>query len=104
MKKIISFFIAFVLVLGVCVVQCPVSHAEETGKSDVAIESRSAILIEAHSGQVIYEKNADEKLRPASVTKIMTLLLIFEELEKGTITYDDIVTVSAHAASMGGSQ
>ena len=104
MKKIISFFIAFVLVLGVCVVQCPISHAEETGNSDVAIESRSAILIEAHSGQVIYEKNADEKLRPASVTKIMTLLLIFEELEKGTITYDDIVTVSAHAASMGGSQ
>ena len=56
------------------------------------------------SGQVIYEKNPDEMLRPASVTKIMTLLLIFEEIEAGNMCLDDIVTVTEHAASMGGSQ
>ncbi|MCI7130492.1 MAG: D-alanyl-D-alanine carboxypeptidase [Lachnospiraceae bacterium] len=60
--------------------------------------------MEAKTGTVIFEKNADERLRPASVTKIMTLLLIFEGLEKKQYTLDDIVTVSEHAASMGGSQ
>ena len=68
------------------------------------LKSRSAILMEASTGRIIYEKNADEMLRPASVTKIMTLLLTFEELDSGNMTYDDIVTVSEHAASMGGSQ
>lgn len=68
------------------------------------LQSRSAILIEVSSGKIIYEKNPDEQLRPASVTKVMTLLLIFEELEAGNMTYDDIVTVTEHAASMGGSQ
>ncbi|MBQ8923763.1 MAG: D-alanyl-D-alanine carboxypeptidase [Lachnospiraceae bacterium] len=68
------------------------------------LKSRSAILMEASTGRIIYEKNADEMLRPASVTKIMTLLLTFEELDNNNMTYDDIVTVSEHAASMGGSQ
>lgn len=72
--------------------------------ADVEIESRSVILIEASSGKVIFEKNPDEKLKPASVTKVMTLLLIFEALERGDFTYDDIVVISEHAASMGGSQ
>ena len=60
--------------------------------------------MEASTGRILYEKNADEMLRPASVTKIMTLLLIFEALDEGSMTLDDIVTVSEHAASMGGSQ
>jgi len=72
--------------------------------ADVDIKSRSAILIEASSGKVIFEKNPDEKLKPASVTKVMTLLLIFEAMDRGEFTYDDIVTISEHAASMGGSQ
>lgn len=66
--------------------------------------AKSALIMEARTGTVIYEKNADERLRPASVTKIMTLLLIFEGLEKKQYTLDDVVTVSEHAAGMGGSQ
>ena len=70
----------------------------------LVLESPSAILMEASTGQVIYEKDADSKRSPASITKIMTLLLIFENLEKGTIKLDDEVTTSAYAKSMGGSQ
>lgn len=72
--------------------------------SEVLVTSPSAILMEASTGTVIYEKNADDVLRPASVTKIMTLLLIFDALDDGRISKEDIVTVSEHAASMGGSQ
>jgi D-alanyl-D-alanine carboxypeptidase (penicillin-binding protein 5/6) len=64
----------------------------------------SAVLMEGSTGTIIYEKNKDERLRPASITKIMTLLLIFEALEAGQIKLMDEVTVSEHAASMGGSQ
>lgn len=72
--------------------------------AQVEISAPSAILIEAETGQVIYERNPDEHRSPASITKIMTILLIFEQLEKGTISLKDSVTVTAHAASMGGSQ
>lgn len=68
------------------------------------LKSTSAILMEGSTGTIIYEKDADEKLRPASITKVMTLLLIFEALEDGKINLMDDVTVSEHAASMGGSQ
>lgn len=68
------------------------------------VSSPSVILMEASTGTVIYEKNSDERLRPASVTKIMTLLLIFDALESGKISLEDEVSVSEHAASMGGSQ
>lgn len=64
----------------------------------------SVVLMEASTGKVIYEKDAYTKRSPASVTKVMTLLLIFEELEKGSIKLDDLVTTSAYAKSMGGSQ
>ncbi len=70
----------------------------------VAITSPSAILIEASTGKVIYEKNAEEVRSPASITKIMTLLLIFEALENGKISLEDEVVTSAYAKSMGGSQ
>ena len=65
---------------------------------------KSAILIDATTGAVLYEQNADEALPPASVTKVMTLLLVMEEIEKGKIKLEDPVSVSANAASMGGSQ
>jgi D-alanyl-D-alanine carboxypeptidase (penicillin-binding protein 5/6) len=67
-------------------------------------EGISAIVMESSTGQVIYEKNADEKLPPASVTKVMTLLLILEAVDEGKINLEDTVTVSEYAASMGGSQ
>ena len=60
--------------------------------------------MEASTGQVIYEKNADEKRSPASITKIMTLILIFDAIDSGKIKMTDEVVTSAHAKSMGGSQ
>lgn len=78
--------------------------AGETVDDPLSIRSKSVLLMELESGTVLYEKNADEMLRPASVTKIMTLLLIFEALERGDITLEDTVVVTEHAASMGGSQ
>lgn len=70
----------------------------------VSLTSPSAILMEASTGTVLFEKNPDEVRSPASITKIMTLLLIFEALEKGRIKLEDEVTTSAYAKSMGGSQ
>ena len=70
----------------------------------VETESPSVILMEVTTGTVLEEKNAQEQRSPASITKIMTLLLIFEELEKGTLHLEDEVITSAHAKSMGGSQ
>lgn len=68
------------------------------------VSSPSVILMEASTGKVIYEKNSDDSLHPASITKIMTLILIFDALEAGKINLEDEVTVSEHAAGMGGSQ
>ncbi|MBP0980600.1 MAG: D-alanyl-D-alanine carboxypeptidase, partial [Oscillospiraceae bacterium] len=68
------------------------------------IPCRSAILIEQKSGKVLFEKQPDEKMPPASITKIMTLLLVMEALDSGRIAIDDTVTCSPHASSMGGSQ
>ena len=68
------------------------------------LSAESAVIMEASGGQVLFEKNADEKKPPASVTKVMTLLLIFDALADGTITPDTEVTTSEYAASMGGSQ
>lgn len=76
----------------------------QAGGEGVEIESPSAILMEASTGTVLYEKAADEKRSPASVTKIMTALLIFEEIEAGKLKLTDEAVTSAHAKSMGGSQ
>jgi len=70
----------------------------------ISIEAPSAILIEKSTGTIIYEKNAHERFAPASVTKIMTMLLIAEEIERGTLAPDDIVATSTRASGMGGSQ
>lgn len=77
---------------------------EEKQTGGVEISAPSAVLMEASTGQVIYEKDADSKRPPASVTKVMTLLLIFDALEEGKIRLEDEVTTSEYAASMGGSQ
>ena len=69
-----------------------------------AIEAPSAVLLESSTGKVIFEQNARERRSPASITKIMTLLLTFEALDQGKIKLEDPVTVSAYASSMGGSQ
>ena len=79
------------------------SQASETA-DPVALTSEAAILMEAKTGTVIYEKNAETQMCPASITKIMTLLLIYDALADGKITLEDQVVTSAHAKSMGGSQ
>ena len=68
------------------------------------IKAKSAILLEPVTGQILYESNADEQTAPASITKIMSLLLVMEALENGTLALDTVVTASEHACSMGGSQ
>lgn len=97
-KRMISLFLALLILLTY---PCPV-RAEES--SPLNITSTSVLLMEASTGTVIYEKNADEVLYPASITKIMTLILIFDALESGKIQKTDVVRVSEYAASMGGSQ
>lgn len=71
---------------------------------ELPITSRAALLMEKTTGQILYTQNEHEQLEPASVTKVMTLLLTMEAIDSGTIHYDDVVTVSAAAAGMGGSQ
>ena len=93
MKKICLFFILLIIPFFV--------HAEEL---NLAENAKSAILIEASTGEVLYSKNANERLAPASMTKIMSLILIMENIEKGNLKWNDIVVVSKNAASMGGSQ
>jgi D-alanyl-D-alanine carboxypeptidase (penicillin-binding protein 5/6) len=73
-------------------------------KEDLAPNSESAILLEVSTGKILYEKNADSKLAPASMTKIMSMLLIMEAVDDGKISMDDEVIISENAASMGGSQ
>lgn len=77
---------------------------EALGENFLNIESESCILIEQTTGKVLYEKNSHEKLRPASVTKVMTILLIMEALDSGKIALTDTVPCSENATSMGGSQ
>lgn len=99
MKK----FISFIITLFIMTNQVGFIFAN-TSESKLDIASKSAILMDASTGKVLYEKNCHEKLPPASVTKVMTMLLICEALESGKIKEDDDVQISETAASMGGSQ
>lgn len=84
---------------------CPRAGAIEKLKDEaIGIAVPSAVLMEKTTGTLIYEKNAHDKLSPASVTKVMTMLLVVEEIEKGALSEEDMVTASAYAAGMGGSQ
>ncbi len=93
----------------ICAVLCslmltsPVYAVNTLTDNDIEISAPSAILTEKVTGEVIYEKNAHEKLPPASVTKVMTMLLIVEAIERGDISLEDTVTASERAASFGGS-
>lgn len=93
MKKVVIFLLATVLFISP-------TYASE----DYAPTAKSAILIDAATGEVLYEKNADVKLPPASMTKLATLLLIMENIDAGKLQYTDMVTISEEAANMGGSQ
>jgi D-alanyl-D-alanine carboxypeptidase (penicillin-binding protein 5/6) len=97
MKRIVSFFVCVALIL----IQLTVMAENETQIDGV--EAKACILIEQSTGTVLREMNADEQLPIASVTKIMTMLLIMEEIDSGRLSLDDMVTVSENAMSYGGS-
>ena len=99
MKKLASLIMAILI----AIMPMNLSFANEDN-APLSVSSKSAILMDVGSGQILYEKNAHDKLPPASVTKVMTMLLICEALDSGKITLDDSVQISDNAASMGGSQ
>lgn len=110
--RLISVILAMILICPTFLLSASDPELPETEGSDQTVsakplfdsDAKSLILIEASTGMVLYEDNADEPLPPASVTKIMTLLLVMEAVERGEIKLTDPVTVSDAAASMGGSQ
>ena len=97
--RIIRGFLTLLLLAGVLLQSVLPVHAAAP-----ALNASSVILMEETTGQVIYEVNADEKKPPASITKVMTMILVFEAIESGKMTMTDEVVTSAHAKSMGGSQ
>jgi len=103
--KIKSFIAAAVTLMMIMPSTLAAGTNDVTGgvQPTIDVKAKSAILVEASTGKVLYENNAHEKLYPASITKIMTELLVLEALEGGKIKWDDKITCSAHAASMGGS-
>jgi len=84
--------------------EIPIIPAAATVDTALSIKAKSTVLMEPHTGKVLYENNPDERLAPASITKIMSLLLVMEAIENEKLTLDTKVTTSEHAASMGGSQ
>ena len=107
-KKVFTLLLAVLLLcmstLLVGAEAMPIAEDAAVQGGGLSLPCRSAILMDAATGQVLYEQNADEALPPASVTKVMTLLLVMEAVDAGKISLSDTVTVSANAASMGGSQ
>ena len=96
MKKILTVLLCLLLTI-------PILTLEVSALSEEEISAPSAVLIDVDSGKILFEKNKDEQRPCASITKVMTLLLVMEALDSGKIHLDDIVTTSAHASSMGGS-
>lgn len=100
MRRKTAIFLSWALILWVLLTGFPCAvRAEEE-----LITAPHGVLMEASTGKIIYEKDMDTRVRPASITKIMTLVLIFDELEKGNLHMEDEVVTSAYAKSMGGSQ
>ena len=99
MRRIISILISAIMVMSMSVI----AFAQEETVAG-SLSAKSAILMEISTGKVLMELNADEKLSPASITKVMTILLVFEALEEGKISLEDKVTASQNASSKGGSQ
>lgn len=97
MKKIMFGFISLFMFF-------PFVHAEEDNNSTLGEQAKSAIMIEASTGSVIFEKNSHEELPMASMTKMMTMLIIMENIDNGSLKLDEEVTASEYASSMGGSQ
>ena len=119
MKKVIVFIFIFILAFpfnisakqlasecDISDIDVPFSSEETNAKigQTLDIKAKSVILMEPNTGEILYENNSDEKLPPASITKIMSLLLVMEAIDRKEITLETVVTASEHACSMGGSQ
>lgn len=122
MKKIIAFMLSVCMLFGMTVSakesvtvssECDISDIDVPLDSTTVnaaigqtldIKAKSVVLMEPNTGKVLYESNSDEKLPPASITKIMSLLLVMEAIDRGDISLETVVTASEHACSMGGSQ
>ena len=109
--KLTAIIIAVIMLLPICLEVYGEENNSTLQENTLGVEEgslnlncKSAILMEATTGTVLYSQNAEEALPPASVTKVMTLLLVMEAIDAGTIRVDDTVSISANAASMGGSQ
>lgn len=98
MRRGLSFFLSVILAFSLA------AGVSRTVSAEEEITSAAAVLMEVSTGEILYRKESDAERAPASVTKIMTLLLIFDALDEGRIRLEDTVTVSEYAASMGGSQ
>lgn len=96
-KKLISIFLAVSLICT------PALMVKASALTDDSVTAPSAVLMESSTGKILYEKNSHEQRPCASVTKVMTLLLVFEAIDDGHLSLDDTITTSEHAASMGGS-
>ena len=95
-KVLISLFTCFVFS---CFIHVTIAQAEE-----LVSDGKGAILIEAQTGEILYDKNANEQLAPASMTKMMSMYLVLEAINNGSMQWDEVIRVSDHAASLGGSQ
>ncbi len=102
MKRTLYFTLIISIICSLFFPATAFAHAADSA-SGLQVTAPSAVLMEKETGQIIYEKNASERRPPASITKIMTMLLIIEDIEGGKISLDDIVSVSSRAASFGGS-
>ncbi|MBM7552395.1 D-alanyl-D-alanine carboxypeptidase family protein [Thalassobacillus pellis] len=101
MKKLVVYLTVLMMV---CVSNVSVIHGQESSQIELAEGAKSAVLMEHSSGTLLYDKNAHEKLPPASMTKIMTLILIMEAIHQDKLSLNEKVRISERAASMGGSQ
>ena len=100
MKKIVAIFISLFIV---CTMTSNL-FAEDNNADKLDLLANNAIIMEAETGKILYSKNETEQKAPASVTKIMTMLLTLEQIDKGKLSFDDIITASEHAKEMGGTQ
>ena len=105
MKKVVSLMLVLVMLLLTLNVYAKTPDVEvSVSPANIDISARAYVLMESSTGKIICENNSEERLSPASITKLMTMYLIFEDLEKGKIKLDDIVTTSEYAKSMTGSK
>ena len=101
MKKIISVVLS--VIIGIMVIFTPVAARAEVAEFKLDYDVSAAMLLEYETGKVLYSYNETKHVPIASITKVMTLILAFEAIERGTLSYDDVITVSAEASAMGGS-